>query len=88
MAFLSSGAKLRIFGDPMQLIFSATKASQTAVARDRWAVLKAQADAYHELQTPHHWKGGSEQLGEWILAARKQLESTEGLPAQHYEASR
>lgn len=63
----ASGARLRIFGDPMQAIYGFD--GERSVA---WATLQAQADAQVTLDTPHRWNADLA-LGRWILDARRQL---------------
>jgi hypothetical protein len=71
MALHNAGAKLRVFGDPMQGIYARGKvANQQALAR--WEETKAAGD-YAELETPHRWSDGSPALGRWILEARAAL---------------
>ncbi|WP_439364241.1 UvrD-helicase domain-containing protein [Bradyrhizobium sp. DASA03005] len=70
MAVHKAGARLRIFGDPMQVIFGGHDTAIRATLR-RWDDLKG-ASASGELLTPHRWSSSSE-LGEWIVAARKAL---------------
>lgn len=70
MALRDAGAKLRIFGDPMQAIYARGKAAEEAVAR--WEETKA-AGAFAELETPHRWCDGTPALGDWILQAREAL---------------
>lgn len=70
MAVHKAGARLRIFGDPMQVIFRGQDAGIRATLR-RWDDLKG-GGASGELLTPHRWSSSSD-LGEWILAARKAL---------------
>lgn len=72
MALHRGGAHLRVFADPMQMIFTGTQA-QTAAAEQRWAVLKAAADRFEELDQPHRWANIQPELGAWILAARATL---------------
>ncbi len=69
MALGKAGAKLRIFGDPMQDIYSSLKADQGAA---RWEEIKA-LGAFAELRTPHRWRYGTPALGEWILTTREAL---------------
>jgi superfamily I DNA/RNA helicase len=70
MALHEAGARLRVFGDPMQCIFG-RRASATA-CQERWDRLKA-AGTCDELDTPHRWSTGSLELGRWVLAAREAL---------------
>lgn len=67
------GAKLRIFGDPMQIIPGGRgQNDKAAVALARWNTLKDQAE-FGELETPHRWKKSNPDLGKWILTARESL---------------
>lgn len=77
MTFLASGARLRIFGDPMQRIYGAKTQTAIDADRSRWEALK-QAGAFAELENPHRWEEGSPELGQWILEARHALK--EGRP--------
>lgn len=72
MSIHRGGAQLRVFADPMQMIFTGTKA-QTAAAEQRWAKLKVTADRFEELDQPHRWANAQPALGAWILAARATL---------------
>ncbi len=72
MALHRGGAMLRLFADPMQMIFASNQA-QTAAAEQRWADLKAAADRFEELDQPHRWANTQPELGAWILAARANL---------------
>ena len=72
MAFLNSGARLRVFGDPMQRIYGGKAQAAINADRSRWDALK-RAGAYAELENPHRWKDGSPELGQWILDARHAL---------------
>ena len=72
MALYRGGAQLRVFADPMQMIFNGTQA-QTAAAEQRWAELKVAADRFEELDQPHRWAKIQPELGAWILAARATL---------------
>lgn len=71
MAIHSAGAKVRIFGDPMQMIFANSEAD---IRRNlaRWDELKAQGQ-WGELARPHRWDPHSPELGEWVLEARRIL---------------
>lgn len=69
-----SGAYLRIFGDHMQAIYVGKKEDANAWNR-RWATLQAAADRRAALDTPHRWKNGAIALGDWIRAARTELEA-------------
>jgi hypothetical protein len=73
MALHRGGAKARIFADPMQRIFRRLSAKEARADAERWEKLKANG-RHAELETPHRWlKGGSAELGTWILEARQSL---------------
>jgi hypothetical protein len=75
MALHVGGARLRIFGDPLQTIFASGNAKSDgamAVALARWEAMKVSA-AFDELDFPHRWSDGSPDLGRWILEARAEL---------------
>jgi hypothetical protein len=72
MALAQQGARLRVFADPMQKIFSDKAVAGSAPACD-WDALKDQAHACEELDFPHRWNDGCAALGAWTLAARKTL---------------
>lgn len=71
VAVHSAGSILRLFGDPMQVIFADSEAEIRATL-GRWAALK-DAGGWGELSTPHRWISGTPELGEWILDARRAL---------------
>jgi len=71
MCLHRAGSKLRIFGDPMQNLYSSSKA-KVAADLARWDALKTKGQAA-ELQTPHRWENGSADLGTWVLEARQAL---------------
>ncbi len=73
MACHSGGASVRVFGDPMQCIFGTRKNREVERFKQRWAALKQNADIFDNLDQPHRWSKGSEQLGQWIRAARTAL---------------
>ncbi len=80
MAIHRQGAKLRIFGDRMQSIYT-SKAKAAARHRARWEALVACA-AHDELDHPHRWTKDAEgcsELGEWVLSARGSLLANEPL---------
>jgi hypothetical protein len=69
----AQGAKLRIFGDPMQIIPGGR--NQRAIveaANQRWENLKTIGE-FGELETTHRWSRTNPQLGLWILNARREL---------------
>lgn len=71
LACHGAGACVRIFGDPMQRIF---KEKTSGAGEDhRWQDLAQSADVFCKLDTPHRWRNGSSELGDWILAARAVL---------------
>jgi hypothetical protein len=72
MSLLNQGAKVRVFADPMQKIFS-DKAVEGSCPPCDWNGLKNKAQAFEELDVPHRWNTGSPALGKWTLAARKTL---------------
>lgn len=74
MALQQQGALLRIFGDPMQKIFRERARGNTDVPTD-WEALTHQAHAYEQLDHPHRWTSGSQDLGRWTLAARDALKA-------------
>lgn len=74
MALLERGAKVRVFADPMQKIFS-DKTLEGSCPPCDWSGLKKVAHACEELDVPHRWKDGSPALGDWTLAVRKALSS-------------
>ena len=73
MACHEGGALLRIFGDPMQLIYGNTNKAAIKLDCQRWQNLKQQAEVFDELDTPHRWSNGAGELGQWILSARDAL---------------
>jgi DNA helicase-2/ATP-dependent DNA helicase PcrA len=74
MALQAHGARLRIFGDPMQKIFKERARVSTCVPCD-WDGLTRQAHAFEQLDVPHRWTSGCPQLGQWALAARRALKT-------------
>ncbi len=84
-ACLSAGSKLRVFGDPMQAIYS-TKKKEMSADSTRWTAIRNASHSFEELDTPHRWAPESEPLGHWILEARKtlrdggQVDLSNGLP--------
>jgi hypothetical protein len=74
MALQAHGARLRIFGDPMQKIFKES-ARVSGCAPCDWDQLTRQAHAFEQLDFPHRWTGGCPQLGQWTLAARATLKT-------------
>lgn len=76
MALRNAGAKLRIFGDPMQGIYARGRAADEALAR--WEGIKTDA-ALAELCTPHRWRDGTPALGAWVLRARDALKNGQAI---------
>jgi len=74
MALQAQGARLRIFGDPMQKIFKERARVSTCIPCD-WDGLTRQAQAFEQLDFPHRWTSGCPQLGRWTLAARTALKT-------------
>lgn len=73
MALRLGGARLRIFGDPLQAIFANGKSDKAmAAGLAQWEALKAEA-AFDELTHPHRWQTGTPALGRWVLDARTEL---------------
>lgn len=70
-----AGAKLRIFGDPMQRIYGQQKKAALLADQARWNDLKQKADAFEKLDFPHRWQKTNPDLGAWILRARAALEN-------------
>jgi DNA helicase-2/ATP-dependent DNA helicase PcrA len=73
-ALMERGAKLRIFGDPMQNIFRDSTFAGCH-ARCDWNALTGNAQAFEQLDTPHRWRSGCPALGEWTLRARATLKA-------------
>lgn len=74
MALHRGGAMLRIFGDPLQRIYGGKTNKEAKVDQTRWEALK-QAASFAVLDTPHRWKAGCIELGEWIRTARESLKA-------------
>lgn len=72
----AGGVRLRIFGDPMQAIYEFGKVSPLD-----WSGIKAKADINDDLDEPRRWDHNRE-LGEWILEARRMLESGRPIPVR------
>ena len=71
-ALLKNGASVRVFGDPMQAIFKQVRVPGGHEPWN-WDTLGAQAHAFEQLATPHRWRNGSTELGDWTLLARNAL---------------
>jgi DNA helicase-2/ATP-dependent DNA helicase PcrA len=74
MALHQQGARLRIFGDPMQKIFRERAHLITNIPCE-WDALTHEAQAYEKLDHPHRWTSGCQELGQWTLAVRAVLKS-------------
>jgi len=74
MALHRNGARLRIFGDPLQRIYGGKTAQAAKADQERWEALK-QAAAREVLDIPHRWQTGCTELGEWIRSARENLKA-------------
>jgi len=75
MACHDAGASVRVFGDPIQMVYGSNKKVEIDANLRQWEELKLKAGAFAELDMPHRWLEGSEPLGRWILAAREALRS-------------
>ena len=75
MTLLRQGARVRLFGDPMQKIFRDKAPVAGASPPCDWDKLKTDAHAFEELDFPHRWSSGCAELGAWTLAARNALKS-------------
>ena len=76
MAIRRAGSTLRIFGDPMQSIYTKGTGARETLAR--WDDTKA-AGVLAELCTPHRWRDGTPALGGWVLRARRALKDGQGI---------
>jgi DNA helicase-2/ATP-dependent DNA helicase PcrA len=72
MALHEEGAKLRVFADPMQTVFTARAYIGGCPPLD-WPALTRAAGRFEELDHPHRWDGGCPLLGRWVLNARAAL---------------
>lgn len=79
LALHGAGARLRVFGDPMQLIYAAGRGADLAADLARWTALVTAADQFERLDTPHRWRDGHEALGRWVLGARAALQAGQPL---------
>jgi hypothetical protein len=82
MALQSQGAKLRVFGDPMQKIFR-ERAHVSRCPPCDWDELTRQAQAFEQLDFPHRWSSGCPHLGRWTLAARSALKTGAAIDLRH-----
>jgi DNA helicase-2/ATP-dependent DNA helicase PcrA len=72
MALHAAGSRMRIFGDPLQRLYTGKTDAAAKKDAKRWDDLKAKGK-FAELEKPHRWANGSPKLGEWILEARRAL---------------
>ena len=73
MALHRAGAQLRVFADPMQRIFRQRPVNGGFPPYD-WNGFTG--GGVHELlEQPHRWRGGSSELGAWMLKAREALKN-------------
>lgn len=77
----AGGARVRIFGDPMQAIY--TRAHGDTID---WERLLREADERVQLVTPQRWSDVPE-LGEWIMRVREALRTEQPLPTNNRPAS-
>ncbi|GAB2626962.1 UvrD-helicase domain-containing protein [Novilysobacter erysipheiresistens] len=70
-ALARAGARTRIFGDPMQAVF--TSGREREAQQRRWQELVAVSDANELLDSAHRWTDGSPALGAWVLEQRERL---------------
>lgn len=75
----AGGARLRIFGDPMQAL------NHVPSEFVDWNDLRLRCDAFAELTEPQRWTHAPE-LGRWLTTARKTL--SEGRPVSFSDAPR
>lgn len=76
MALYQAGATVRIFGDPMQRIFGERTPNAAQADEARWNALK-EAAGHAVLETPHRWRDGCTELGDWVQRARERLRAGE-----------
>ena len=74
MLLHEQGARLRLFADPMQKVFT-EKRLPGANATYSWDDLVNQAGVSEALDVPHRWTTGCPRLGKWTLEAREALKS-------------
>ena len=74
MTLLAHGARLRLFADPMQKIFT-DRTVDGSCSPCNWTELTTQADAFECLDTPHRWASGCPDLGRWTLKMRETLKA-------------
>ncbi len=70
----AGGARVRVFGDPMQAIYE--REGEAAVG---WDLLEREADLRFRLDDPKRWREARE-LGDWITLARADLRAGRSLP--------
>ena len=74
MALHRQGARLRVFGDPVQRIYKDKTLAGGQPPAD-WESLARNAGAFEELDTPHRWRDGCGELGDWTLRTRQTLKA-------------
>ena len=74
MTLLDHGARLRLFGNPMQKIFGDRRIDGACPPWD-WAELTGHSQAFECLDTPHRWASGCPDLGRWTLKMREALKA-------------
>lgn len=78
MAISKTGARIRIFADPVQMIYWRTKAERGAWG-ERWNTLLTNSEASVKLDTPHRWAKEGNELGEWLKKVRAALKDGQGI---------
>lgn len=73
LELFKAGARLRVFGDPMQALYAKTKPKLEQTV-ENWKELKV-LGTFGELEVPHRWRESNIHLGEWVLEARKSLQN-------------
>jgi hypothetical protein len=77
----ADGCRVRVFGDPMQAIYEGDAAGAVT-----WDWLLAEAASSSSLTEAQRWRD-DRALGEWILAARVELQAGRRLPLQDAPSS-
>lgn len=73
MCLYEAGAIVRLFGDRMQTVYGNRTKPERQANQALWDELKDRG-SLGSLSTPHRWRDGSIELGEWILDSREALE--------------
>ena len=74
MTLLDHGARLHLFGDPMQKIFGDRRIDGACPPWD-WAELTGHSQAFECLDTPHRWASGCPDWGDRTLKMREALKA-------------